>query len=54
MYRAKFDEKKKTLDDKPFHDWASHGADAFGCGIMGAEEKRMQTPFVAPSTDWVV
>jgi phage terminase large subunit len=53
MYRAEFDERKKTLAPKPFHDWASHGADAFGCGVMGAEEKRMATPYVQPSYDWV-
>jgi hypothetical protein len=29
MYRAKYDEKLKTLSASPVHDWASHGADAF-------------------------
>jgi phage terminase large subunit len=27
-YRKQWDEKKKTFQDRPFHDWASHGADA--------------------------
>lgn len=54
MYRAEFDEKKKTLQPKPYHDWASHGADAFGIGVMGAEEKRMTVSFAAPDTEWVV
>ncbi len=53
MYRAEFDEKKKTLQPKPYHDWASHGADAFGCGVMGAEEKRMSAPHVEANYDWV-
>ncbi len=53
MYRAHYDEKRKTLDPKPFHDWASHGADAFGCGVMGADEKRMKITFAEPSYDWV-
>ncbi len=53
MYRADYDEKKKTLNPKPFHDWASHGADAFGCGVMGADEKRMKVTFAQPSYDWV-
>ena len=29
MYRAKYDEKNKTLSASAIHDWASHGADAF-------------------------
>lgn len=27
-YRKQWDEKKKAFQDRPFHDWASHGADA--------------------------
>lgn len=38
MYRAEYDEKNKTLRPRPHHDWASHGADAFRCAIMGATE----------------
>ena len=40
MYRAEFDEKNNTLKSKPLHDWASHGADAFRYGVMGAQEPR--------------
>ncbi len=29
MYRAKWNENTGTYDDRPLHDWASHGADAF-------------------------
>lgn len=39
MYRSEFDEKTQVLKSRPLHDWASHGADAFRCGVMGAEEK---------------
>jgi hypothetical protein len=34
------------------HDWASHGADAFRCGVMGAEEQAVKDmPQI--QTDWV-
>lgn len=35
MYRAEYDDKNMTLKTRPLHDWASHGADAFRCGVMG-------------------
>lgn len=54
MYRAEYDEKKKTLNPRPLHDWASHGADAFGIGVMGAEEKRMTVTYQQPDAGWVV
>jgi len=38
MYRSEFDDKHQVLKPRPLHDWASHGADAFRCGVMGAEE----------------
>ena len=28
-YRREWDAKKKVFSDRPLHDWASHGADAF-------------------------
>ena len=28
-YRKEFDEKRNVYKDKPLHDWASHGSDAF-------------------------
>jgi hypothetical protein len=28
-YRKEWDEDRATFRDKPFHNWASHGADAF-------------------------
>jgi phage terminase large subunit len=54
MYRAEYDDKHKTLKPRPLHDWASHGADAFGCGVMGAEEKKMAVPYATPNNSWVV
>lgn len=54
MYRAEYDDKNKVLKPKPLHDWASHGADAFRCGVMGAEEQTAK-PFVPPvQPRWVV
>lgn len=34
QYRKEYDEKHKVHKSRPVHDWASHGADAFGYGIM--------------------
>ena len=30
-YRKEWDEETRVWRDKPRHDWASHGADAFRC-----------------------
>lgn len=38
MYRSEFDEKHQVLKSRPLHDWASHGADSFRTGVMGANE----------------
>lgn len=52
MYRSEFDDKNQVLRQRPLHDWASHGADAFRCGVMGAEESTVRDmPQV--ETDWV-
>lgn len=39
MYRSEFDEKHQVLKSRPLHDWASHSADAFRYGVMGARER---------------
>jgi phage terminase large subunit len=44
MYRSEFDDKNQVLRPRPLHDWASHGADAFRCGVMGAEESKPEMP----------
>ena len=37
QYRKQFDDKMQTFKNKPLHDWASHGSDAFryGCSVDG-------------------
>jgi phage terminase large subunit len=53
MYRAEFDEKNNTLKSRPLHDWASHGADAFRYGVMGAEETQTVETYEI-NRGWVV
>lgn len=52
MYRSEYDDKHQVLRSRPLHDWASHGADAFRCGVMGAEESR-ETSMPQVNDDWV-
>ena len=33
-YRREWDEKRKVFHDKPLHDWASHGSDAYATGAV--------------------
>lgn len=54
MYRAEYDDKNRVLKPRPLHDWASHGADAIRCGVMGAVEPRQSQPVPVPNNDWVV
>jgi phage terminase large subunit len=44
-YRREWDDKRKVFHDKPLHDWASHGADAFRYLAMGL-------PSVQASSSW--
>lgn len=37
-YQREWDPKKKKFDDKPRHDWTSHGADSFGTFGMGVTD----------------
>jgi phage terminase large subunit len=56
MYRSEFDDKNQVLKPRPLHDWASHGADAFRCGVMGGEEaagKRPAQPRYAGAGGWM-
>ena len=49
MYRAEYDDKNMTLKTRPLHDWASHGADAFRCGVMGLQQiARVTVPKFRP------
>ena len=54
MYRSEFDDKHQVLRPRPVHDWASHGADAFRCGVMGAEETTRPEPPVKRNMGWIV
>jgi phage terminase large subunit len=37
-YRAAWDDNRQDYKDAPYHDWASHGADAFRCLAVGLRE----------------
>jgi hypothetical protein len=43
-YRKEWDEDRATFRDKPFHNWASHGADAFRNLAQGFVEPEMVRP----------
>lgn len=38
-YRREYDERLRVYRDKPLHDWASHGADAFRYLAMGLKQR---------------
>jgi len=44
LYRANYDERNRTLRERPVHDWASHGADAFRCLAMGLDQAAKVRP----------
>lgn len=54
MYQADWDEKHQVLRKTPLHNWASHGADAFGYGVMGARERGHADLEADYETSWVV
>lgn len=39
-YKSEYDEEKKVMKNTPFHDWTSHGADAFRTFAMGYRHRR--------------
>lgn len=39
-YERKWDSKNKIYQQRPLHNWASHGADAFRTGAMGINDNR--------------
>ena len=45
QYRKEFDDKMQTFKNKPLHNWASHGSDAFryGCAIDPDTTSQWQT-----------
>lgn len=54
MYRTEYDHKRQALKPRPLHDWASHGADALRCAVMGADERPGAVPDTMMELDWVV
>lgn len=40
LYRREYDERTQKFREKPVHDWASHGADAFGYLAVGLRRPR--------------
>ncbi len=55
-YRYDMNEKLGALKRHPRHDWASHGADAFGYALQGAQPASAKTDISAfeVTADWVV
>jgi len=52
-YHSKIDEAR-GIDLGPNHDWASHGADAFGLCATVYEPPRENTDFSEYETDWAI
>ena len=44
QYRKDFDERLMTFRDRPRHDWASHGADAFRYLALGIRDRYLPPP----------
>ena len=51
---AEYDTKNEVLRPRPLHDSASHGADAFRYGVMGADDAPKLKDLPQVQTDWVV
>jgi phage terminase large subunit len=48
-YRRQWDEKRRTYHDRPLHDWASHGADAFRyLALAGLKNAAAPKPLIYP------
>jgi len=48
QYRKEYDESHQTFRTKPVHDWASHGADAFGIGVFHQPSVKKWAPIEYP------
>jgi len=53
-YRREYDEKRNVFYDKPLHDWASHGSDAFRYLALGMEQTTTWSQPIAVKTSWIV
>ena len=48
-YRAKYDDEKKKLGNRPIDDWSSHGADAFRTFAVGYSNiPKIEVPGIRP------
>jgi len=53
-YRRNWDEKRKTFLDRPYHDWASHGADSFRYwSLAGVRNASKPQPIIYPNYGFV-
>jgi hypothetical protein len=43
QYRREWDDKRKTFNTRPLHDWTSHGADAFRYLSVAYKPKQKRT-----------
>lgn len=53
-YRREYDEKRNVFYDKPLHDWASHGSDAFRYLATGIHTNSSWAKPLAITTKWIV
>ena len=53
-YRREYDEKRNVFFDKPLHDWASHGSDAFRYLAVGMNTSTGWGKPLPIKTNWVV
>jgi hypothetical protein len=53
-YRREYDEKRNVFYDKPMHDWASHGSDAFRYLALGMEQESTWSQPITVKTSWIV
>jgi hypothetical protein len=53
-YRREYDEKRNVFYDKPMHDWASHGSDAFRYLALGMEQETSWSEPIKINTKWIV
>ena len=54
-YRREFDEKRNVFYEKPLHDWASHGSDAFRYLAIGLDNTQSSwSKPITVNTKWIV
>ena len=53
-YRREYDEKRSVFYDRPLHDWASHGSDAFRYLAVGMNDTSSWSKPLQTNTRWIV